>query len=522
MLNQKGQFSIIAALLVAVVLVASVMATYSSIRYNPVSEQPQILNALDQTNLGLKEILGFTVGYYGSVLKVTGNQTYAHELATKYMQSGLDQTGDVRPEWAASVNLTSLSLKTNWFSNRSYSQGSMTVTYNLAGLGIYGASYNASTRLDVEISKANQTGQAQLKILMDDGQPLINLGKSNLKFYRYEYNISDWKPVEPTNVASYSDGTYVLDLPQGIVDNSYVIQVEDTRGLMVLASSYSQFTSKLTWNSSSYRQAFDYVDINSTDVRGTHGNFTAQQYGPDGIYDTLSEAPSGIVAQPSYPTKYILQESTTLGLGTLTDLQTNNGGYMSFHSYPSAFSSSSSFGYTTKGNTTSNFNNILGSRFTTDTTGGLAYNISTYLSFNSISNTFGNNITGNQGSDITSTITGQIFTTPSSPVIAQNISAYILCTNNVKNMKAAIYNSTGSLIAITEERAIPINSSPAWQVFNLASPTTLAASTQYVLTVWSSGSGNADLRYSGTGGNNGRSVNQAYGNCALTSYFFNQ
>ena len=81
MLNRKGQFSIIAALLVAVVLVASVMTTYSAIRYNPVSEQPQILNAMDETNLGLKEILGFTVGYYGSVLKVTGNQTYANELA---------------------------------------------------------------------------------------------------------------------------------------------------------------------------------------------------------------------------------------------------------------------------------------------------------------------------------------------------------------------------------------------------------------------------------------------------------
>ncbi len=35
-MNNKGQFSIIAALLVAVVLIASVMGTYSSIRYSPV------------------------------------------------------------------------------------------------------------------------------------------------------------------------------------------------------------------------------------------------------------------------------------------------------------------------------------------------------------------------------------------------------------------------------------------------------------------------------------------------------
>ena len=174
MLNSKGQFSIIAALLVAVVLVAAVMTTYSSIRYNPVPEQPQILSAVDETNLGLKEILGFTVGYYGSVLKVTGNQSYANELARSYLQSGLNKIGDVRPEWGAVVNITSLDLKTNWFSNKSYSQGKMNVTYNLAGLGISGASYSTSTRLDVEISKTNSTSQAQLTILMDEDQPLIN------------------------------------------------------------------------------------------------------------------------------------------------------------------------------------------------------------------------------------------------------------------------------------------------------------------------------------------------------------
>ena len=34
-MNNKGQFSIIAALLVAVVLIASVIDTYSAIRYSP-------------------------------------------------------------------------------------------------------------------------------------------------------------------------------------------------------------------------------------------------------------------------------------------------------------------------------------------------------------------------------------------------------------------------------------------------------------------------------------------------------
>jgi len=64
-MNNKGQFSIIAALLVAVVLIGSVMTTYSAIRYSSAQEQPQILSSVDETNQALKQLLGFTVGYYG-------------------------------------------------------------------------------------------------------------------------------------------------------------------------------------------------------------------------------------------------------------------------------------------------------------------------------------------------------------------------------------------------------------------------------------------------------------------------
>lgn len=230
-MNNKGQFSIIAALLVAVVLVAAVMTTYSAIRYSPVQGQPQILSAVDETNQALKQLLGFTVGYYGSVLKVTGNVTYAQQLASTYLNSGLTNAGSIKPEWGLSLNTTDLKLKANWFSNDSYSQGSMQVTYDLNGLGITGISYNASTRLEVQVSNASSPTQAQFKILTDNGEPLINLGTNNIKFYRYTYGNLTWDFSVPTSIISHGDGTYLVDLPSGVSSNSYVVQVEDTRGL---------------------------------------------------------------------------------------------------------------------------------------------------------------------------------------------------------------------------------------------------------------------------------------------------
>jgi hypothetical protein len=246
--NNRGQFSIIAALLVAVVLIAAVMTTYSAIRYSPLQEQPQVLSAIDETNLALKQILGFTVGYYGSVLKVTGNSSYARTLATNYLSSGLNNIADIRPEWGPSFNVTTLTLSTNWFTNTSYSTGNITVKYDLTGLGVYGISYATSTRLDVNISPSNSTSQARLTILKDETEPLINLGQRNFDFYRYDYANSTWELINPTNITSYANGTYSINLPSGVPGDSYVLQVEDSRGIVVTASAFSRYTATLTWN----------------------------------------------------------------------------------------------------------------------------------------------------------------------------------------------------------------------------------------------------------------------------------
>ena len=230
------------------ILIAAVMTTYSAIRYNPLQEQSQVLSAIDEINLALKQILGFTVGYYGSVLKVTGNTSYARSLATRYLQSGLSNIADIRPEWGPSFNVTELALKTNWFTSTSYSSGDVSVKYDLTGLGVYGISYSASSRLEVMVSESNSTDQASLTILKDEDEPLINLGSHNFDFYRYDYETSTWALVNPTNITSYADGTYVMDLPSGVPGDSYLLQVEDSRGIVVTASSFSRYSITLAWD----------------------------------------------------------------------------------------------------------------------------------------------------------------------------------------------------------------------------------------------------------------------------------
>jgi len=257
-MNNRGQFSIIAALLVAVILIATVIMTYSTIRNSPIQTQPQMLSAIDETNLAIKQILGFTVGYYGSVLQVTGNSSYAKMLALNYLQSGLVNIASMHPEWGTSFLVNSSNLYTCWFTNTSYSTGDLGITYNLTGLGISGIAYQTSNKLSAQIMNTTSITQACLNITKDEDEPLINLGKRNFRFYNYTYSNSSWVLINPvTEPTAFANGTYLIDIPSGVDPYSYIIQVEDPRGIIVVASSFSHYTCTLTWNSTMYSNLRD-------------------------------------------------------------------------------------------------------------------------------------------------------------------------------------------------------------------------------------------------------------------------
>jgi uncharacterized protein (UPF0333 family) len=466
-MNRRGQFSIIAALLVAVVLIAAIMTTYSAIRYSPLQDQPQVMSAIDEINLALKQVLGFTVGYYGSVLQVTGNVSYAKMLASNYLLSGLENIADIRPEWSPSFTVKTLDLRTDWFSNNSYSSGTVSIKYDLTGIGIYNMTYSTSSRLDVQILESPSSSQVCLSITKDEDEPLNNLGRQNLKFYRYIFSNSTWElATSSSDPTTYANGTYIIDVPSGVDTDSYFMKIEDTRGIIVVASSFSRYSSTLSWSSSSVDQGFYYVDSNNT-VVGTQGNFTAQRYGPDGIYDMLREAASGTVQSSSYPSYWNALGSTTLAGGTIGNLQSNDGVYMSFHSYASINGSQSTFGDTTQSGSsyTNTENTIVGSRFTITQDGW-----------------------------------------------ADSIKAYVNMTSSAKNMECIIYrHNDSSLVGTTQQVNVPVGT--GWVTFNFAQPKPLlSANTEYVLVAWSaSGYGSANLYYESGSSNQGHTQNSNYG-----------
>ncbi len=256
LVNKKGQFSIISALLVAIVLVTAVITTYSIIRNNPLEERPQILGSADEMNLAINHILEFVIGYYGSILQVTGNTTYAKSLAADYLRSGLENIAYIHPDWSPSFQLNDFEVRASWWNRTSHSQGTINVTYSLLGMGLLGIQYATSAALKVTANPSN-TSSVLINVTRDGNKPCPNLGKNNFFFYNYSYTESEWE-LKNTGIAinsvSSTDTYSVYDITilSGLDPTAYMVQVADHRGITVSASTFSHYTYTLTWNQTLY------------------------------------------------------------------------------------------------------------------------------------------------------------------------------------------------------------------------------------------------------------------------------
>ncbi len=256
LINKKGQFSIIAALLVSIVLVTAIITTYSIIRNSPIQEHPQILGAIDETNLAINRILEFAVGYYGSILQVTGNTTYAKSLVKNYLQSSLENIAYTHPSWSPSFQINHSKVATTWFNRTSLSEGSIKITYSLIGLGVYGIRYATSTSLGVTVNPSS-TNSVLVNVTRDGSNPYPYLDENNFFFYDYSYTELTWKlnntGVTVNSVTSTdTHSTYNITVPSWIDSSSYMLQVIDSRGIRVTASTFSRYIYTLSWNQSLY------------------------------------------------------------------------------------------------------------------------------------------------------------------------------------------------------------------------------------------------------------------------------
>lgn len=234
---------------VAIILLSAVLATYALVRNQPFTKIPAASGTINDMNTALQETLQATVGYYGSILQVSGNTTFAKQQATSYVQSGLAQIARTHPQWSPSIQLSSFSIATGWFGTTSYSKATMVATYSIASIGLNSFTVTISASLQATIQSAS-ANSVRIQVLREGNQPELDLTGSSFQFLSYSFSNSSWTTKFSSAAPRiFSNGSYDIPLPSGIDSSGFFVQVTDPRGLTLLASRLNQYTYSFGWDS---------------------------------------------------------------------------------------------------------------------------------------------------------------------------------------------------------------------------------------------------------------------------------
>ncbi|MEM3566740.1 MAG: discoidin domain-containing protein [Candidatus Bathyarchaeia archaeon] len=247
----KGQFSIIAAALLAIILISAVAVTYSIINFSLPKEQTNVSSSVYEINNSLKQMLEFAVGYYCSVLQVTGNSSFARSLARNYLSSGFEFIANSHPEFNPSIRISDMNFSVCWYETSSYSMGYIKASYDLLSLRLSNINYDTFCALRVEIIEVTNN-TAKVNVTLDENRPYLGLTAENFLFYYYNNVTSSWMKQQASS-AWFENNLYFLGIPPQVVGKKcFLLEVSDPRGIITI-SFYStrrkpQITYVFDWN----------------------------------------------------------------------------------------------------------------------------------------------------------------------------------------------------------------------------------------------------------------------------------
>jgi hypothetical protein len=260
LINRRGQFSIMTAFMVLAVVTSAMFVSFQRIQENQFTKPITLASDIKDVNTALHELLGFTAGYYGSIIKLTGNVTYAREKTNSYFESGLETIAHANVEKTVSLTLNDIGVKTSWFGRVSYTQGYLSVDYSIPSIGLFGMKYDGSALLSVTIMET--VGDVcRVSVLGDNDEPNLSLSKDDFSFFRFDPGANNWIFINPTDDPVISTmGVYSINLPADVNRDAYFLQVTDQRGIIV-SSGYIRGVGDLNKDLPSYTYTFNWDSL---------------------------------------------------------------------------------------------------------------------------------------------------------------------------------------------------------------------------------------------------------------------
>jgi hypothetical protein len=252
--ERKGQFIVIAALLISVMIISISTIIYGTVTYYRAERWEEYLTIIDSIKTGSTSLLEVSVANYSqtnnqNVLRDNLNQ-WIRDVRKAYPGFGVDLSyvleSGVRSAYGVSLNY-SLGLARTWkqgSSGFSFSAANVTFTINIASVGLTGYSFSTHAFLMMNIRDAvwysrSSKNYVSIYVIVEREalQPVISLSKSNfvdVKLSGLSQSFT-FKKYYSTNYNSYVYELRVNSVTS--MPSSVEVALVDARGIKTVSTS---------------------------------------------------------------------------------------------------------------------------------------------------------------------------------------------------------------------------------------------------------------------------------------------
>jgi len=266
--GKKGQFIIIATLLVAILIISVASIMYGAITYFRHEQWEEYLSIIDQVRISSQRLMEINLANFTktrfenhapdrSVLKNILNR-WKNDL-----KKGLPGLG-LSVDFLNSSQLLSPSklvggsyiperrvynfVKCYWYYPASVSSAYADLSVNVSKFGLYGYRVPILLYLNTEVDisyldeKPAQIDSLTITVTREQQSPVTGLKVDNFLVHRFDPSVEDWVNVTIKKVTRRLGGGYMLTFENSIEKPYYkwlFVTVIDTRGITVVSSTYS-------------------------------------------------------------------------------------------------------------------------------------------------------------------------------------------------------------------------------------------------------------------------------------------
>jgi len=249
--NKKGQFIVIAVMMIAIMIISLGAIMYSTGTYYKSEQWEEYVTLVENIRLNTVHLVQISLSKYTAsvnnstlnTLTVNLNQ-WQNDLRKAYPGYGVVLAYDLAQgtHQAYGTNIQySQGLATYWNKTVSHSAANTTLSLNVTSIGLAGYKFMATAFVRLRIiSVDTSTNEITVTVSEEDEMPITDLKKDSFQVDGLTITnvTSSYEPLTIADVTSHYDPEYILVytiICENLPSSSVIVTVTDQRGIRVIA-----------------------------------------------------------------------------------------------------------------------------------------------------------------------------------------------------------------------------------------------------------------------------------------------